>query len=224
VARVTPRRRRALICRDNALANPLTCGYGELLPGRWSYGENAWRRSVLPFCVYRRNEWVVVSFSACAKRVRDSERPMNQRVHNFSSCLSLFNLFGFTATARRLRFMVGARPDAGSSSWTTPQLLAAFDHLEAARRSFAAFADEQVRLGRALKRENRAAKRPSQRDQFIEWLENYIDDGHAAEWYVDDLGLCDQCSHRLIFHGSRRGCRACRNHPACTRSLPDPWV
>jgi hypothetical protein len=44
-------------CRDDAVANPLTCGYGEILSGRWSYGQNAWRRSVPPFCAYRRKEW-----------------------------------------------------------------------------------------------------------------------------------------------------------------------
>jgi len=46
--------------------------------------------------------------------------------------------------------------------------MAAFDHLESAKRSFAAFATEQVNAGRALKHENPATKRPSQRDQFSE--------------------------------------------------------
>jgi len=57
-----------------------------------------------------------VSFSACAKHVRDRDRSMNDRVHNFRSCLSLFNLFGFTATENRLYFMVGGRLETGGLS------------------------------------------------------------------------------------------------------------
>jgi hypothetical protein len=147
---------------------------------------------------------------------------MNQRVGNLGSCVSLFNLFGWDATMTRLHVMVGARPQTQGLTWTESELLAALDHLETARRSFVTFTVEQARVNRTLKHQTPAAKRLSQRDQFITWLASYLDGGHEAEWYVDGLGLCDRCSHRLIFHGSSRGCRACHDGPACTRPLPDP--
>jgi hypothetical protein len=55
----------------------------------------------------------VVSFSASAKRARDTRQPLALRVTCLHECLEQFNPFGYHATRQRLRLMVGARDLAG---------------------------------------------------------------------------------------------------------------
>ncbi len=163
-----------------------------------------------------------MSFTASAARARDAGRPLGLRVACLHGCLERFSLFGFTTTRAKLREHVGAE---GAHGWTEAQLVAALDLLEEARASWVAYAGERLPLLRQAKREDRNAHRPGRWDLFRVWLEEFLDGGHAADWGVEGLGLCDACGHRLVHHGGR-ACRVCladRSVPwdeACLARMP----
>jgi hypothetical protein len=80
-----------------------------------------------------------MSWSAFAKRVRESDRPLGQRVNALHSLLANHHApLGFEATRERLCDAVGV---AHSGKWTDAQILQALLLLEESRRNHLAYRD-----------------------------------------------------------------------------------
>ena len=158
--------------------------------------------------VYRRR----VSFSASAKRVRDTRQPFGRRVLCLHECLEQFNLFGFTATRARLRTMINATGD----EWNEGQLIDAMDAFTDARRSWVSYLDGVELRRRAQKPDVSPPRRNLRLGWHNDWLEGYLTADIAERWLVTGLVGCEECGHQLIHHGTW----ACR---ACSASDDVPW-
>ena len=145
-----------------------------------------------------------MSFSASAKRARDSSQPIGLRVACLHECLEQFSLFGFQTTRERLRSRLGV----SAFGWTDGQILAALDLLEPARRSWSAFLADGQQRQRIARRLDSNVPPLDDRALKIDWLGSYLRGDTAQDWLVAGLGSCPSCSHELIYHGGY-ACAAC---------------
>jgi hypothetical protein len=145
-----------------------------------------------------------MSFSASAKRARDSTQPLGLRVACLHECLEQFNLFGFRSTRARLR----ARFGVATNGWTDGQILAALDLLEPAKWSWSSFLADRQQRQRIDRQADRSTPPLDATAVLVDWLGVYLQGEQANEWLVSGLGDCPSCAHGLIYHG-RHACLVC---------------
>ena len=145
-----------------------------------------------------------MSFSASAKRARDSAQPLGLRVACLHECLEQFNLFGFQSTRARLM----ARFGVAEAAWTDSKILSALDLLVPAKRSWSSFLCERQERQRVDRRAYPGTPPLDDSAVLVDWLGAYLQGEHADEWLVAGVGDCTTCGHGLIYHG-RHACLVC---------------
>ncbi|AMM19617.1 hypothetical protein AX769_05020 [Frondihabitans sp. PAMC 28766] len=121
-----------------------------------------------------------MSFSGSMNKARDATRPMARRASSLRSAIERFQLFGFEGTISALADATGA----GDDGWSPAQLDVAIAMLDDAHHSWASFARAELEAGRATKRSQPGAHRPSQRDQLALWKQLYFSAERADQWHL----------------------------------------